>query len=274
VLLLRHEQVDWDELRREVEKRGLTLRLKAALDYLGSRLDAPIPPFKASRVPLLDRCYAWTKEGSIRPQVRVLRPFIEYLRQRRWHKIRFLRFLLDRWDLPGLVQLPGELWFRLRHPYQGPIPSRPGHPALLPKRRTAEELLLLSPPAYFHGLTMPPFLREGDRVTVEPVDWRDLRPGDIITYRFEDKYPTRRVIRVDRRTQRIITKGDSIKGRREYPTTAGDVLGRACRRQRQGTAITTDHWEWRLAAYRALLWDWLACVAVARLRRAWRWLRA
>src|ERR1700730_13830847 len=48
---------------------------------------------------------------------------------------------------------------------------------------------------YFHGESMRPFLVEGDEVVVEPVDWGSIRPGDVITYRHSDLFPTRRVMR-------------------------------------------------------------------------------
>ena len=49
---------------------------------------------------------------------------------------------------------------------------------------------------YFHGETMFHFLQEGDELIVQPVDWNDIVPGDIVTYREELKFPTRRVIKV------------------------------------------------------------------------------
>ena len=48
--------------------------------------------------------------------------------------------------------------------------------------------------ARFHGLSMLPLLREGDRVVVQSVVWQQIRRGDVITYRCADKYPTRRVV--------------------------------------------------------------------------------
>jgi len=42
---------------------------------------------------------------------------------------------------------------------------------------------------------MLPFLREGDQMAVAPVAWEDIRVGDILTYRFLERYPTRRVTR-------------------------------------------------------------------------------
>ncbi len=49
---------------------------------------------------------------------------------------------------------------------------------------------------YFHGTSMSPFLQEGDLVIVRSVAWKDLRLGDIVTYRHEEKFPTRRIVRI------------------------------------------------------------------------------
>ena len=67
-------------------------------------------------------------------------------------------------------------------------------------RTVAHELRLSrpeTPPAYFHGLTMQPHLVEGDYVITEPISAADVRLGDVVTYRFEDKFPTRRVVARD-----------------------------------------------------------------------------
>jgi hypothetical protein len=128
--------------------------------------------------------------------------------------------------------------------------------------------------AYFHGLTMRPVLQEGDEVETEPVSWQAVRTGDVVTYRFEDKFPTRRVIVVDRERRRFVIMGDSIPGRREYLVPFDDVLARVVRRRRDGRWLDVSSMPWRLQALRVLLrdrlrrWTWLAGP-----RRLWRAMR-
>jgi signal peptidase I len=107
-------------------------------------------------------------------------------------------------------------------------------------------------PVYFHGETMRPFMGEGDLVIVEPVAWEAIRVGDIITYRSDDKFPTRRVVGIDRRAGTLVLRGDSIPGWPEFRVRREDVLGRAAVRVRNGVRVYRHGVEWRLAAVRAL----------------------
>jgi len=128
--------------------------------------------------------------------------------------------------------------------------------------------------AYFHGLTMLPLLREGDEVLTEPIDWGDVRIGDVVTYRFEDKFPTRRVVAIDRAARRFVIMGDSIPGRREYLVPFEDVLARVVRRRRDGHWLDVTSPTWRLQTMRVLFHDHLRRAAwLAGPRAAWRSLR-
>ena len=118
-------------------------------------------------------------------------------------------------------------------------------------------------PAYFHGETMRPFMGEGDLVIVEPVAWEDLRRGDIITYRFDDKFPTRRIVAIDRQHEILILRGDSIRGWPDFEVPRADVLGRACSIVRSGVRIDHHSRAWRRATRRAL-----ATERLVRLARA------
>jgi len=106
---------------------------------------------------------------------------------------------------------------------------------------------------YFHGESMRPFLIEGDGVVVEPVVWDDIRVGDLVTYRVQDKFPTRRVV------------GRSLQGlhlwcenwpERRFWAARDDVLGRAVARQRGSVWTTSEHAEWRVARRKALRAYW------------------
>src|SRR5262245_33099450 len=109
-------------------------------------------------------------------------------------------------------------------------------------------------PVLFHGRSMLPFLRDGDELVVTPVRWEDIRLGDILTYRFEDKFPTRRV--VARRPTSLRMRADHWPGL-EYAVDRGEVLGRVVARGRHGVVITSEDWRWTrwsrliLARYRA-----------------------
>jgi len=114
---------------------------------------------------------------------------------------------------------------------------------------------------YFHGMSMDPFLVEGDEVVVEPVRWPDIRIGDIVTYRFEDKFPTRRV--VSKTADRVRLWCENWPHRR-FGASRSDVLGRAVARKRDGRWITRHHHEWR-AARRAALYLYVRRVLIPDL---------
>ena len=96
---------------------------------------------------------------------------------------------------------------------------------------------------------MLPFLREGDLVILKPVAWDDIRCGDIITYRNEDKFPTRRVL--FKGAAQLSVRCDSWP---DYVDTVDvdDVLGRAEARYRDERCIRPSGFEWRLAKQRAV----------------------
>jgi hypothetical protein len=106
---------------------------------------------------------------------------------------------------------------------------------------------------YFHGESMRPFLVEGDRVVVKPVVWDDIRVGDLITYRVQDKFPTRRV--VGRSRQGLHLWCENWPERRFWAARA-DVLGRAVARKRGELWTTSEHAEWRVARRTALRAYW------------------
>lgn len=128
------------------------------------------------------------------------------------------------------------------------------------QRRTVAHELRLSnpdaPPAYFHGLTMRPHLVEGDLVITEPIEAADVRRGDVITYRCDDRFPTRRVMARSSRDRAFICMGDSIPGRREYVVPYDDVLARVVRRQRDGVWLSTRALVWRWQTGKVLAAEW------------------
>ena len=125
-----------------------------------------------------------------------------------------------------------------------------------PSRRArliAKELqLAVSSPhrtLYFHGESMRPLLIEGDEVVVEPVEWDRIRPGDIVTYRYLDRFPTRRVVRKSASGLQLWC--DNWPDR-SFTAARADVLGRAIARRRDGVWLTVRDGEWARARRTAL----------------------
>lgn len=139
-------------------------------------------------------------------------------------------------------------------------------------RAVARELQLLASDRMdsirFHGLSLQPLLQEDDRIIVEPVDWDEIAPGDLVTYRFEDKYPTRRaIVKMGCRLYLWCENWPS----RLFRTTRDHVLGRAVARERGGVRVDRFSEEWRSARRRArarfpralplMVWEILKCRA-------------
>ena len=126
-----------------------------------------------------------------------------------------------------------------------------------PLRLIAKELQLeLSSEArtlYFHGESMRPFLVEGDAVVMAAVEWAEIRIGDVVTYRFEEKFPTRRVVRRSRNG--LYLWCENWPGRQFYAARE-DLLGRAIARKRGDAWITCRDPEWTAARRAALSAYW------------------
>ena len=119
-------------------------------------------------------------------------------------------------------------------------------------RGCAEELQLLHGdrmPVMFHGLSMDPLLFEGDLVVVEPVSFDDVQVGDVVTYRHLDRYPTRRVVGIE--PDRLVLWCDAWPTLR-FRADAGDLLGRAVARNRNGYELCSRSPEWQGRTSRAL----------------------
>jgi hypothetical protein len=102
----------------------------------------------------------------------------------------------------------------------------------------------------FHGDSMLPFLRDGDELIVQPVGWEEIRIGDIITYRYADKFPTRRVVR--KPDACLLLWCESWPARR-FRVARSDVLGRVVARARNGSWLSYRAPSWRRATRRALV---------------------
>jgi hypothetical protein len=106
---------------------------------------------------------------------------------------------------------------------------------------------------YFHGESMRPFLVEGDEVVVEPVEWSGIRRGDIITYRYLDRFPTRRVVR---KADEFLLLWCENWPDRTFRAAPEEILGRAIARRRGAAWLTVTDWGWRHARVSAMLrWE-------------------
>src|ERR1700730_7077209 len=106
---------------------------------------------------------------------------------------------------------------------------------------------------YFHGESMRPFLAEGDEVVVEPVEWSSARPGDVITYRHLDRFPTRRVMRT---TEEGLVLWCENWPDRTFRAAREEILGRVIARRRAGVWLAASDLPWRFArAVARLRWE-------------------
>jgi Fe-coproporphyrin III synthase len=132
-------------------------------------------------------------------------------------------------------------------------------------RTVAEELLLVSGGAslLFHGNSLLPLLRNGDTLDVRGASWDEVHPGDLVVYRYEDKYPALRVAR--KLEDKVFLTADNWPG---YVVEAWpeDLLGIVEARVRGGARLGCESTEWRRSA-RAALARYRARTAVASTKR-------
>lgn len=103
-------------------------------------------------------------------------------------------------------------------------------------------------PLFFHGPTMEPFLRDGDHLTIEPVQPDDIRIGDLLCYHDEDRYPVRRVAGVDPATGKVLLRCDN-RPFRDFHIELTRIHGRVTARHRGGRVLRPDSLRWRFAAW-------------------------
>jgi MoaA/NifB/PqqE/SkfB family radical SAM enzyme len=111
--------------------------------------------------------------------------------------------------------------------------------------RYAQELQLQESarlsPVLFHGKSMLPFIQEDDELWAESVAWEDIQPGDIITYRLADRFPTCRVM--TKRGEHLLLSADHWRWAR-FEAWREDVLGRVIARRRNGETLRYTDAEW------------------------------
>ena len=104
-----------------------------------------------------------------------------------------------------------------------------------------------------HGASMAPLIRDGDTLTVAPVEAAALRVGDVVLYRAgDDRLAAHRIVarRLEGDRLRWVIRGDAAKGPGDV-VAAEQVLGRVVRVQRGDWYLDLDH---RLQRWAARLW--------------------
>ena len=110
---------------------------------------------------------------------------------------------------------------------------------------------------------MLPFFQEGDGLVVRPVDWEEIRTGDIVAYRFADKFPARRVVR--KSDEGLALWCENWPAQR-FQAAREDVLGRVVARERDGSWLTHHAPAWRRATRRALFRFYTAAMVNKAIR--------
>jgi signal peptidase len=104
--------------------------------------------------------------------------------------------------------------------------------------RLTSDLLLHGTHVTFraHGISMRPFIRPGDVLTVERIPAVALRPGDVVlTFRSDGQVLVHRLIRIEPSgdNPRYITRGDALIAE-DPPVTAAEITGRVTAVERNG----------------------------------------
>ena|GEM_PF-6185116 len=79
------------------------------------------------------------------------------------------------------------------------------------------------------GGSMEPAVSIGEIIAIQPVDPEDIKPGDIVSFKFPDKVPiTHRVVEVIESEGQLSfqTKGDANEDPDPYTITSGNLIGR------------------------------------------------
>ena len=89
------------------------------------------------------------------------------------------------------------------------------------------------------GDSMRPVIRDGERITVKPVEPSDIIPGDIILYRYSGSMVAHRVVRIEKKdstVHRFILRGDAL-GASDEAVGIQQILGKVVSVERSGRSI-------------------------------------
>ena len=97
------------------------------------------------------------------------------------------------------------------------------------------------------GRSMYPSIREGELITVGPVEASDVKLGDIVLYRSERGLIAHRVVEIASRDARVFRLRGDASLSDDQPVAAHQILGRVVEVQRNGRSVA-------LASRGAKLW--------------------
>ena len=123
-------------------------------------------------------------------------------------------------------------------------------------------------PVMFHGYSMRPFLEDGDELVSKCAEWREIKTGDIITYRLEDKFPTYRVIK--KYDDKLILKADSWP--ELFEVGKEEVIGKIIMRRRGLDALSSSDFSWAFHSA-IVIWMYRKDVTMSKLRYYYRKLK-
>ena len=98
------------------------------------------------------------------------------------------------------------------------------------------------------GHSMFPLIRNGkDEVLLTPCTDEELRPMDVVLFRYQGKHVLHRILR--REGSRLILQGDGSLVAKELCNTA-DVVGKVSQIVHpSGMTVSVHHWSWRLSSF-------------------------
>ncbi len=92
------------------------------------------------------------------------------------------------------------------------------------------------------GASMLPAVWPGDVITVQRRSWPDLRPGQIVLFRRDDRLVAHRVLSMS--DGRLITKGDSLVAV-DPPVEESEIIGQVVWISRGGRTVPTEQRPWQ-----------------------------
>jgi len=107
-------------------------------------------------------------------------------------------------------------------------------------------------PVIFHGNSMSPFLEDGDELIVITVNWGEIKIGDIITYRLDNKFPTYRVVK--KLQDYLLLKPDNWP--QIFQVHREDILGKVIERRRGVSSLSHTNWQWIFSSQRVVFRKW------------------
>ena len=109
-----------------------------------------------------------------------------------------------------------------------------------------------------HGFSMRPFIRNGELLEVQALDYRPVVKGDILLYERAGRIIVHRVMR--RRARggegQLVMQGDALL-MPDGMITHQQAWGRVAWVEKRGRQVSTDTWYWRAAS-----WLWMGCAPV------------